>query len=61
MEIKDGHRVFLLPNQDSVVIERMHEKKKGRKVDAYKNATYIMATDEFFKNIDRIINSRCNK
>lgn len=54
-EVVDGHRVFLLPNQDKIVIERMHERKEGRKVSAYGSATYIMDTEEFFKNMDDII------
>ena len=54
-EVKDGHRVFLLPNQNNIVIERMHERKRGKKVSAYANATYVMETDEFFKNMDEII------
>lgn len=54
-EITDGHRVFLLPNQDSIVIEKMHEKRRGKKVSAYGSATYILTTDNFFKNIDDII------
>lgn len=55
MEITDGHRVFLLPNQEKVVIEKMHEKRQGKKVSAYGSATYIMEADEFFKNINNII------
>ena len=55
IEITDGHRVFLLPNQEKVVIEKMHEKRQGKKVSAYGSATYIMEADEFFKNIDNII------
>lgn len=54
-EVVDGHRVFLLPNQDKIVIEKMHEKRHGRKVSAYASATYIMETEEFFKNINSLI------
>ena len=54
-EIMDGHRVFLLPNQDKIVIEKMHEKRYGRKVSAYGSATYIMDTEEFFKSMELII------
>ncbi|MCI9365524.1 MAG: hypothetical protein HFJ54_02680 [Clostridia bacterium] len=54
-EIVDGHRVFLMPNLSSVVIERMHEKRRGKKVNAYGSATYIMEIEEFFKNIDNVI------
>ncbi len=54
-EVKDGHRVFLLPNQGKVVIERMHENRSGQKVNAYGSATYIMDSEEFFKNLDDII------
>ena len=54
-EVIDGHRVFLLPNQDRIVIEKMHEKRHGRKVSAYASATYLMETDEFFRNMDDLI------
>ncbi len=57
-EIIDGHRVFLLPNQGKVVIERMHERRIGKRVDAYGSATYIMDTGEFLGNIDEIIIDR---
>lgn len=53
--VTDGHRVFLLPNQGKIVIEKMHEKRKGKKVGAYGSATYIMSTEEFFKKINDII------
>jgi len=54
-EVIDGHRVFLLPSLDSVVIERMYEKRTGKRVNAYGSATYIMESEEFFRNIDDII------
>lgn len=54
-EVSDGHRVFLLPNQGQIVIEKMHEKRRGKKVSAYGSATYIIGIDEFFKNINEII------
>ena len=55
IKVVDGHRVFLLPNHNKVVIERMHEKKKGKRVSAYGSATYVMGIEEFYKNIDNII------
>lgn len=54
-EIIDGHRVFLLPNSEKILIERMHEKRGGKRVSAYGSATYIMDTDKFFENMDIII------
>lgn len=54
-EVADGHRVFLLPNIEKILIERMHERKAGRRVSAYGSATYIMNTDKFFENMDTII------
>ncbi len=54
-EIVDGHRVFLLPNSEKILIERMHEKRGGKRVSAYGSATYIMDTDKFFENMDIII------
>ncbi len=54
-EIKDGHRVFLLPNLGQVIIERMHERRNGRKVNSYGNATYIMDTNMFYTNINNIV------
>ena len=54
-EVTDGHRVFFLPNREKVVIEKMHEKKKGKKVSAYGSATYVMEAEEFFRNIGEII------
>ena len=54
-EVVDGHRVFLLPNQDKVVIERMHEKRSGKKAVAYGSATYVMNTDSFFNHMENII------
>ena len=54
-EVIDGHRVFLLPNQEKILIERMHEKRAGKRVSAYGSATYIMDTDMFFENMDTII------
>ena len=54
-EVKDGHRIFLLPNNGKVLIERMYEKRKARKVEAYGSATYILDSEEFFKNINNII------
>lgn len=54
-KVIDGHRVFLLPNHNKVVIERMHEKRNGKRVSAYGNATYIMGIEEFYKSIDDII------
>ena len=54
-EVMDGHRVFLLPNIDKIVIEKMHERRHGRKVSAYASATYIMETEEFFRNLSSLI------
>lgn len=55
IEVIDGHRLFLLPNKNEIIIEKMREKKKGRMVGAYGSATYILGTQEFFDNIDDII------
>lgn len=54
-EVRDGHRVFLLPNQNQVVIEKMYEKKKGTIKSSYGSATYIMDTNDFYDNINDII------
>lgn len=51
----DGHRIFFLPNHNSVIIEKMYERKKGKMVPAHNKATYIMDTDVLFDNIDDII------
>lgn len=55
IKVIDGHRVFLLPNHNKVVIERMHEKRNGKRVNAYGSATYVMGIEEFYKNINNII------
>lgn len=54
-EVLDGHRVFLLPNHEKVVIERMHEKRAGKRVSAYGSATYIMDTSAFLGSMENII------
>ena len=33
----------------------MHERRHGRKVSAYASATYIMETEEFFRNLSSLI------
>lgn len=53
--VYDGHRVFFFPNKNSIFIEKMYERRKGRIVSAYAKATYIMDANVFFENVDDII------
>ncbi len=55
VKVIDGHRLFLLPNKNEIIIEKMREKKKGRMVGAYGSATYIIGIQEFFDNMSEII------
>lgn len=54
-QVLDGHRVFLLPNQDRIIIEKMYEKRRGEMVSAYGSATYAMPTVEFYDHLEDII------
>ena len=55
VKVIDGHRLFLLPNKNEIIIEKMREKRKGRMVGAYGSATYIVGIQEFFDNMSEII------
>lgn len=54
-QVLDGHRVFLLPNQDAIIIEKMYEKRRGKMVSAYGSATYLVPTTVFYDHLDDII------
>ena len=55
MTVSDGHTIFLLPNSNKVVIEKMLEKKGGRQVSSYAAATYILDKDVFYKFLVAIV------